>query len=116
MNNKSFGNYGENVATDFLRRKGYRIIDRNYRAMGTEIDIICMDRNILVFVEVKSRSSNRYGYALEAVDERKINNIVQTAMNYIIRNDYSHLQVRFDVVEFYSDGTINHIENAFDIT
>lgn len=115
MNNKKFGDFGEQVAADFLRKKGYKILDRNFRALGTELDIICMDKNILVFVEVKSRTSKKYGYAYEAITEFKINNIIQTAISYIIKYDYMHLQARFDVIEFYSDGTINHIENAFEV-
>lgn len=115
MNNKEFGDYGEQIVTDYLASKGCKILDRNYRANGTEIDIICLDKNIIVFVEVKSRRSKKFGNAFEAVDERKIKNIIKTSMNYLIKYDYTHLQVRFDVVEYYSTGEINHIENAFEV-
>lgn len=115
MKNKDFGNYGEDIACNYLHKIGYKIIDRNYRAMGTEIDIICLDKNILVFVEVKSRSSKKFGEALEAIDSKKINNIVKTAINYIMKYDYSNLQVRFDVIEYYKSGDLNHIKNAFEV-
>lgn len=115
MNKKEFGDYGEQVATDYLLKKGYKVLDRNYRAMGTEIDIVCLYGDIIVFVEVKSRRTKTFGNAFEAVDERKIHNIIQTAMNYLMRFDYTHLQVRFDVIEYYSFGEINHIENAFEV-
>lgn len=49
------------------------------------------------------------------MDERKIKNIIKASMNYLIKYDYTHLQVRFDVVEYYSTGEINHIENAFEV-
>lgn len=116
MSNYTLGNFGENIATKFLEDKGYLILDRNYRSLGTEIDIVAMDKDILVFVEVKSRSSRLYGNACEAVNEFKMNNIIRTSMSYILAKGFEHYQVRYDVIEYYkNEDLINHIENAFEV-
>ncbi|WP_138158849.1 YraN family protein [Peptoniphilus catoniae] len=114
MDNKYLGKLGEDVSVKYLEDKGYIILDRNYRALGKEIDIIALDKDILVFIEVKTRSSKKFGFAYEAVDERKISNIVKASLNYIISHNLSRFQVRYDVIEYYNiDGRLNHIENAF---
>ncbi|WBW49713.1 YraN family protein [Peptoniphilus equinus] len=115
MNRKAFGDLGETVAANYLAGLGYTILDRNYRAMGTELDIIARDGAILVFVEVKSRSSVAYGHGFEAVDERKVAHIVQTSLDYIQRHGLSHMQVRYDIVEYYKNGELNHIRNAIEL-
>ncbi|EFK39449.1 putative TIGR00252 family protein, partial [Peptoniphilus sp. oral taxon 836 str. F0141] len=104
----------ESLATDFLQKKNYIILDRNYRALGTEIDIIAKDGEELVFVEVKTRRNHRFGEAYEAVTEFKMRNIIQTANVYIYKHELYNTQVRFDVIEVYiNEKRINHIENAF---
>ncbi|WP_071026771.1 YraN family protein [Peptoniphilus raoultii] len=116
MNNKDLGNFGETLATKFLEDKNYKILDRNYRALGTEIDIIAKDKDELCFVEVKTRRSHKFGDAYEAVDEIKMQNIIQTARAYIYKNNLYDIQVRFDIIEVYiREGKINHIENAFSL-
>ncbi|MGO1581016.1 MAG: YraN family protein [Peptoniphilaceae bacterium] len=115
VDNKKLGNIGEEIVARYLKNKGYKILERNYRAIGTDIDIIAMDKNILVFIEVKTRSTKKFGYAFEAVDEKKIKNIIQTSLSYIMLKGLEDFQVRYDVIEFYiKDDVINHIENAFE--
>lgn len=117
------GNYGERVAQEHLRLKGYRIIDRNTHQSHKEIDIIAKNKEYLVFVEVKTRSVNddlysRYGTPASAVNYKKQQNLIAGARLYLLRNPTS-LQIRMDVIEVYlkKDSKkvlkINHIENAY---
>ena len=113
--NKTVGKSGERLAEEYLRKKGYRFVERNYTTEIGEIDLILTDGNCLVFVEVKARASEELGRPAEAVDHRKQRKISRVAGEYIKRNMYFGAAVRFDVVEvFTSDGHIEHIENAFD--
>lgn len=113
--NKTVGKSGERLAEEYLRKKGYRFVERNYTTEIGEIDLILTDGNCLVFVEVKARASEEFGRPAEAVDYRKQRKISRVAGEYIKRNMYFGAAVRFDVVEvFTSDGHIEHIENAFD--
>lgn len=114
MNNKELGDIGENIAVKFLENKKYIILDRNFRAQSTEIDIIAKDKEELVFVEVKTRKSHKFGEAYEAVGEFKMKNIINTARAYIYKHNLYDTQIRFDIIEvYYNEKRINHIENAF---
>ena len=114
MDNVEIGRVGEDIAEYFLRKKGYEIIERNYRKRFGEIDIIANDRNCTVFVEVKTRSSIQFGYPSQAVDSRKIQRIMKTANCYIAQNGIFEGEFRFDVIEVYiASKKINHIEGAF---
>ncbi len=77
------GNAGEAFVTDRLQRAGYRIIDRNWRIRGGEIDIVALDGETLVFVEVKARTGERVGYAEDAVDARKLTRLMRAAEMYV---------------------------------
>lgn len=113
-NNKYYGNMGEDIATRFIENKGYKILERNYRTLGTEIDIIARDKNELIFIEVKSRNSRKYGNASEAVTNFKMQNIIKTATAYIMEKSLYDIQVRFDIIEVYfKEKEINHIISAF---
>ncbi len=92
------GRAGEDAAAAFLLARGYRIIVRNYRRRFGEIDIIAEDGAVLVFVEVKSRQSNRFGSPFEAVDRRKQRQISRVALDYITRYGKENRPARFDVV------------------
>ncbi len=115
MNNRESGSYHESIAIEYLKNKGYKIIDRNVLNKCGELDIICVsERKEIVFAEVKYRSSSKAGDPLEAVDGRKIRKICRASAAYLKYHvEYSDMQVRYDVIGIYEDGTIKHIENAF---
>ncbi len=117
MNNILKGKKGELIAKKYLQSNGYIVLNTNYRNKIGEIDIIALDKNkeLLVFVEVKTRTSLKYGYAYEAVNIRKQRKIVNCSYIYIKQNKYMNFQPRFDIIEVYltSDAKLNHIENAF---
>lgn len=98
-------------AAAYLKRRGYKIIETNYRSPFGEIDIIAQKGGALVFVEVKKRKSGLYGGGAAAVDMRKRQRIIKTAQSYIMYMT-EEKEMRFDVIEIL-DGEISHIENAF---
>ena len=117
MNCVEKGHRGEDLAVDFLFAKGYRILNRNWRIKAGEIDIIAQDGDMLVFCEVKSRTSNRWGTGAEAVDGRKQRKIVQVATLFLQRYHLSNQRCRFDVIEIMQparhEPQIQHFINAF---
>lgn len=121
MSEKSgiFGQTGEELAAAFLRRKGYKILVRNYRQKCGEIDIIATDGGTLVFVEVKTRKNTAFGSPFEAVTEKKQRQIGRVAQDYLGRNDLFNVPARFDVVSILVQGeqspVIEHLSNAFDL-
>lgn len=113
--NRDKGRVGEKIAEKYLKSRGYRIVERNFETDLGEIDLIVTDDKVLIFVEVKARSSLEFGSPCESVDKRKQRKINMVAGQYIKRNMYFGVAVRFDVLEIYlDDGNVNHIENAFD--
>jgi len=117
MNNKELGDLGERLAAEFLEKSGFRIVERNFRCRFGEMDLIILSRNLLIFVEVKTRRSFRYGLPSEAVNKRKQSNYYLLASYYTRFQDLGNLSCRFDVIEvmFKPDGShdINHIADAF---
>lgn len=95
---------GENLAVSFLRKKGYKIIERNFHAKGGEIDIIAQDEDALVFVEVKARSTEEYGSPLEAITYRKMKSLIRTAQFYKIKNPNLPEAMRIDAVAITLDS------------
>jgi len=112
MNRRMIGERGERAAERALIRSGGRVLARNYRTKGGEIDLIIRFQDVIAFVEVKTRSSDAHGTPSEAVDRRKQARIAQAAMEYMRENAMSDQRMRFDVVEVLG-GHIKHIENAF---
>ena len=112
MNNKIKGAQGENLALNFLKKKGYKILAQNYVNTIGEIDIIGERKGVLIFVEVKNRSSAKFGLPREAVTPYKQNKIRQVALGYIKFNNLFDKPVRFDVIEVLGEE-ISHIEDAF---
>lgn len=111
------GAEGEAVAADYLIEKGYHILERNYRTALGEIDIIARDGETLVFVEVKARSSARFGPPQLAVDHRKQIKITRVALDYISRKKKMSILFRFDVLALRRDRKgfeAELIQNAFD--
>lgn len=112
------GNKGELLAARYLLEKGYAVLHYNWRSGHKEIDIIAKEHNVLVFVEVKTRTSEQYGDASSAVDDRKIQRLLSAAESYIRRNRVD-LEYRFDVVTVVGSGepySIEHIKDAFGAT
>ncbi len=115
MNNRTTGMKYETLAAGYLQEKGYRILVRNFRCRFGEIDIIAEDGGVLVFFEIKFRSSGQCGNPLEAVDVRKQRRISRAALYYYKENGYVKEQpCRFDVIGIEGNGFIRHIENAFE--
>ena len=109
---KILGRAGELKATEFLKKNGYKILETNYTTPLGEIDIIATDKEYVVFIEVKTRTSDVYGAPSEAVNFRKQQKYYKTALYYLQRNKKTESPCRFDVIEI-EDGKINHILNAF---
>ncbi|MEE1200585.1 MAG: YraN family protein [Christensenellales bacterium] len=113
MNKKETGAAGEQIAARALSRSGLKILERNVRRNTGEIDIIAREKKTYVFVEVKTRSCERYGRPAEAVDHRKQQRILRTAALWLSEKGLSDAPVRFDIVEILPDET-RHLKNAFD--
>jgi putative endonuclease len=117
--NKETGKKGENIACAFLESKGYKIVEKNFRAARCEIDIIAQRDEYIIFIEVKTRKTQKFGSASQAVGTVKRKNIITAAVMFVETNDlYVNLQPRFDVIEVYMDGKtgknyVKHIEFAF---
>lgn len=115
MNRRAYGNEGEQAACEYLQRKGWEILDRNVRRGRGEIDIIARKRKLIAFIEVKRRSSLRFGAPAEAVNMEKQRRIAQASALYVQEKGLENANLRFDVIEILS-GEIRHIEGAFDAT
>ncbi|MEG0372030.1 MAG: YraN family protein [Clostridium sp.] len=115
INNKQKGLLGEDKASEYLSSLGFDILDRNYRTKKGEIDIIACINEIVIFIEVKLRSSFKYGYPIEAINSKKVITIKSVAQDYIQSKNLWDYPVRFDVIEVFAneDYRINHTENAF---
>lgn len=116
MTNKEIGKYGEEIAKNFLIKRGFEIIEMNWHySRMSEIDIIASKDDILHFVEVKTRSNNKFGIPLEAVDKRKLNYIFQGAMGYVSKSKKRYKRVQLDVIGIMLEGEkepdIKFIEN-----
>ncbi len=111
------GQRGEDLAAVYLQKKGYKIIQRNYKTQIGEIDIIARDRDVLVFIEVKTRESLEYGQPFESVNKNKRRKIANVAMLYLKRlKDIP--PCRFDVVSvYYEQGRAEFelIQDAFEM-
>lgn len=111
--NKVEGLQGEFNSCDYLKKKKYKILEQNYKNRIGEIDIIAQYKGCIVFVEVKSRQTLKFGRPSEAVDKRKQQKIRRVANLYLIQNHLMDNSCRFDVIEVIAQSEINHIENAF---
>src|ERR687883_218833 len=93
-----FGRDGENLAERYLKKKGYVLVERNYRCRGGEVDLIVLDRKTIVFVEVKTRSDYSFGTPLEAVETRKQQRMVRAAEFFLSEKKLHNRDARFDVI------------------
>ena len=116
-NNASLGKKGEQLALDHLIALGYTIEARNYRCPFGEVDIIARDKEILVFIEVKTRRSHSAGFPEEAVTPLKQEQIKKIAQGYCAKNGLLETESRFDVISLsYEENggfSISHFKDAF---
>ncbi len=114
-----FGREGESAAIAFLKKKGYRILEKNFRSKVGEIDIIAEQAGVIVFIEVKARSDHKFGHPFDALTPIKQKKIVQTAQSFLVRKRIADKPMRFDVVALTSDPSdsweIELLENAFQV-
>ena len=114
-----FGQASELPAEPFLVARGYRILDRNGRTRLGGLDLVADDHGVVVFVEVKGRTTDAFGGALLAVDHRKRVKLTKLAAQYLAQRHWSDKVCRFDVVlvqgRSSDQGRIEHLQNAFDV-
>jgi putative endonuclease len=109
------GKKGELLAVAYLQKKGYRILERNWRYLKAEIDIIALGKNTLVIAEVKTRSSTYFGLPQEFINSSKIKLLVSAANEYVISKNLGY-EVRFDIISIVlqnGPAKIEHLKNGF---
>lgn len=117
LERKNLGQLGEKLACEFLREKGYKIIDQNFRTRGGEIDIVAEKEEMLVFVEVKTRTNRMFGLPEEAIDARKQHKLAMTAECYLAAHhlydkDYRIDSVAVEINETDAPPKIRHAEDV----
>jgi putative endonuclease len=115
MSNQSFGKLGEEEAAKFLKGLGYKILARNFRTRWGEIDIVAKDGACLVFAEVKTRTSDRFGAPEEAVTRTKQEHLIKAAQIYLSQTKQANALWRIDVLALLkqNDGfAVRHLKNA----
>ncbi|NRA97839.1 MAG: YraN family protein [Planctomycetes bacterium] len=117
----ALGAEGETRAALYLEKKGYRIEDRNVRAGGVEMDLVARRRRLVVFIEVKTRRTRRFGPPEMAVDAAKRRRLVRGAHAWLSQNGRGVARARFDVISWQVESTSNgdiwhlrHLEGAFE--
>jgi putative endonuclease len=113
------GKDSEQLAVDYLQKLGYTIIQRNYRIRGGEIDIIAKENKTLVFIEVKSRTTTRYGHAVQSLTRQQQKRLSKAALTYLHQHKLNNQSARFDLIAIQKNqctGTeIRLIRNAFEL-
>jgi len=115
MYTQKIGKFGEDEAVKYLEQKGYKILDRNFSCKRGEIDIIALDKNEIVFIEIKVRASLKYGLPSEAVTKYKLKHIYKTAEYYLYTRKLQNRNTRIDVIEVYIKNNqviINHLKQV----
>ena len=116
---RSHGQKSEDVATQYLKKRGYKILERNFRWRGGEVDIIAKNRDVIVFVEVRSLSDSVIN-PIETVGPKKRKKIISGAFSYLLKESlYENVDCRFDVIGIIWKGDkfeIEHIKDAFRIS
>ncbi|MCK5471718.1 YraN family protein [Candidatus Gracilibacteria bacterium] len=95
---KNFGNTGEQIAERFLRSRGLEILAKNFHAREGEVDIVARDGETIIFVEVKARRNQKFGSAIESVDERKLEKIAAAGERFLQKNSLENSAWRVDVI------------------
>ncbi len=109
------GKRGEEIAEKYLKKQRYKILDKNFRCKQGEIDIIALDKNEIVIIEIKTRTSDTFGKPIDAVNTKKQKHIYNAAKYYLYKNKLETKEIRIDVIEIYIEGKkikINHIKKA----
>lgn len=112
--NKKIGSKGEEIACNYLKKLGWKILEKNFRySKYAEIDIIAKETNTIVFVEVKTRTTSNFGHPLEAINTKKINNIYKAALSYLQSTQERYENYRIDIISILgnSNPKIEHIKN-----
>ncbi|MEM7108946.1 MAG: YraN family protein [Bacteroidota bacterium] len=115
MNKNQLGKEGEKLAADHLKQSGYKVLESNWRFKRSEIDLICEKGNLLVFVEVKTRSYVAFGQPEDSVDEKKAAKVIEGAEEYIFQTNWNK-DIRFDIISIVINGDqrkLLHLEDAF---
>lgn len=117
LHKQLLGKSGENLASTYLQKQGYQIIDRNFKARYGELDIVCIKDDMLVFVEVKTRMGDEFGLPEEAVTPRKLREVIKTSQYYVAIKSGLPEALRIDIIAIGLDTDnrvtyFNHIENV----
>lgn len=110
------GKKGEDFAVKYLENIGYNIIERNFMCKKGEIDIIALDKDYVVFIEIKTRSSIEYGLPSESVTKKKLQHMKNTIKYYLYKRNLENKNIRVDVIEIYikaENYKVNHIKQIF---
>jgi putative endonuclease len=116
---QAFGELGERIAERWLRRQGWRVLQRRFRSGHRDIDLVVERDGTVAFVEVKARRGSRFGDPVEAVNWNKQRQLVKSAVTWIDRHGRPSESYRFDVVGVLIEGErvrVRHIANAFSLT
>lgn len=109
------GKKGEQLAIDFLIKNDYKILEKNYRYLKAEVDIIAQKNDVLAAIEVKTRSSSYFGNPEEFVNPKKIKLLISAIDNYVVERDLD-VEVRFDIIAIIQnkkETKIEHLKDAF---
>jgi putative endonuclease len=115
---QAFGEVGERVAERWLRRRGWRVLQRRFRSGHRDIDLVAERDGMVAFVEVKARRDGTYGDPVEAVNWKKRRELARSAAVWIDRHGRPHETYRFDVIGVLVEGDrvrVRHVENAFEL-
>lgn len=115
---RRIGDFGEKIAKEYCKKQGYKIIKQNFTNRMGEIDLIVKEKDQIIFVEVKTRTNQNFGYPEESIDSQKQNKIIRTAQNYLFEEKISSENYRFDVIsieinQLTKKAIIKHIKDAF---
>ena len=116
LTNKEKGQLGEEIASKYLEKQGYKILERNFHySKNAEIDIIAMDKQTLVFVEVKARTSLNTGHPFEAIDENKLQKLRTAIFGYLSTHDQKFIGYRCDGIAIIGleNPQIQHLKNIY---
>lgn len=119
LSTRQTGDLGEDAAARYLETRGFKVLERNWRFRQWELDLICRDRDTIVFVEVKTRRQGSMASPADALTPKKQARLIKAASHYLTHNDLWDAPCRFDLAAVTDTGTsmdVDLVENAFDLT